>query len=378
MINNIVELITEQFADRLSATAGEATGLDAAQTGKTVRAAIPAMLAGILGAASSQSGKDALAAELAAHDDVPFNSPSGLTTANDRESLIATGMRSLKSLFGENRLGKLTSAIDSYAGIGSGNARSILGLVAPTVLGFLGRQQRAGNMDVGGMVDMLRRQWPAISGAIPKGLEEPLRSSGLLDAAGMGKETPRVQPRAEASAARAETTRSRVPPPPARKTGTRSAVPWMLAIAAVAIAAGWLLTRDRDPVVPQTDRTETVGTVDTAPGFRIGDVDVGAEVRAVTDGAARTLRDVTDATTAQNAVPQMEQLAAQFDRVTALANQLPAQTKPALAAAIREPVASIRSELERVGGLGGVSGDAQTAVQELDEKVDTLVDALRA
>src|SRR5690606_34859842 len=117
---------------------------------------------------------------------------------------------------------------------------------------------------------------------------------------------------------------------------------------------------------------------DTAPGFRIGDVDVGAEVRAVTDGAARTLRDVTDATTAQNAVPQMEQLAAQFDRVTALANQLPAQTKPALAAAIREPVASIRSELERVGGLGGVSGDAQTAVQELDEKVDTLVDALRA
>ena len=70
MSKNIVTLISEQFAGSVIDAARNMTGLGADDADRSVRAAVPAMLSGILGATGSQSGKDALEAALSRQGNV--------------------------------------------------------------------------------------------------------------------------------------------------------------------------------------------------------------------------------------------------------------------------------------------------------------------
>ena len=62
-----------------------------------------------------------------------------------------------------------------------GSAKSLIGLVAPVVLGVLGRERRSRNLDTDGLISTLQSQKSAIANAMPSGLARALGSTGLLD-----------------------------------------------------------------------------------------------------------------------------------------------------------------------------------------------------
>jgi hypothetical protein len=60
----------------------------------------------------------------------------------------------LKHVFG-GRESKVESALAGSSGIDAGQMRQILAMLAPLVLGMLGKQQRQQGFDIGGLTDLL-------------------------------------------------------------------------------------------------------------------------------------------------------------------------------------------------------------------------------
>ena len=57
----------------------------------------------------------------------------------------------LTSLLGGSKVDGLSGAIGRFAGLNQGSATSLLGALAPVVLGALGREQRAQGLDAQGL-----------------------------------------------------------------------------------------------------------------------------------------------------------------------------------------------------------------------------------
>ena len=137
----------------------------------------------------------------------------------------------LTSLFGEGQVGGLAGAIGKFAGLNQGSATSLLGALAPVVLGALGREQRTQGLDAQGLAGMLNDQKDSIAHALPTGLASELGSTGLLagiaDRLGEGVSTTAQAARtARAEAARtASVAASTRPAPPARRRPPRAREP---------------------------------------------------------------------------------------------------------------------------------------------------------
>ena len=82
----------------------------------------------------------------------------------------------LSSLLGGGVLNTLVSTLSRFVGIGEGSTRTLMGLLAPVVLGVLGREQRAAGLETGGLARMLMGQKDQIAAAMPVGLSDLLSS----------------------------------------------------------------------------------------------------------------------------------------------------------------------------------------------------------
>jgi len=87
-------------------------------------------------------------------------------------------------LLGGSALTGLASAVGKFAGIGDGPARTLMGLLTPLVMGVLGREQRAGGLDVNGLARMLTGQEKQIAAAMPPGFSRLIEASGLQESIG--------------------------------------------------------------------------------------------------------------------------------------------------------------------------------------------------
>lgn len=68
MASNIIELIKDELGETFGKAAAGLTGLNTEQTQRTVGAAIPAVLAAILGSATTPTGRNALASAIRTQD----------------------------------------------------------------------------------------------------------------------------------------------------------------------------------------------------------------------------------------------------------------------------------------------------------------------
>jgi Bacterial protein of unknown function (DUF937) len=87
----------------------------------------------------------------------------------------------LSSLLGQGKLDALSGAISKFAGLNQGSTGSLLGALAPVVMGTLAREQRAEGLDAQGLARMLSDQKDHIVQALPANLASSLGSAGLLE-----------------------------------------------------------------------------------------------------------------------------------------------------------------------------------------------------
>ena len=286
------------------------------------------------------------------------------------------GSSILSALLGSGTMKSVAAAITDYAGIKEGAGKAILGLLGPMVLGVLGQQQRVSGLDAGGIANLLGSQKDSIAKALPRGFSEQLSGTRILDSIG---ETWTGETGTAARAA----TRVRVPVDDrvsevrAADTGAGPA-PWALAALAIAAVAGlfWLLSgpETEQQVADQTaGRPAVEGRAVAVPSVSV--VEVTRLASTSVDGLRTTLASITDASSANEAMPKLRTMAADLDKLRDMAAKLPPESKQQVAAIVQKALPTINELCDKVLADPAAANVARPTVESVRAKLSSLTSA---
>jgi hypothetical protein len=384
MALNLIDLLERLLgSNEVLSRIGALMGLSPEKTRAAIGAAVPAILAGLVGVAQKPEGRNQLAAMAKAQDASLLDNVTGALSGGRENALIDSGRGMLSSLFGQSQLDGLTGAIGRSTGLNQSTAGSLLGALAPMVLGALGREQHSQGLDAQGLAGMLRGQKDNIAQALPAGLASALGPTGLLDGVAdrLGEGVSRVAQAGRATAAdvtrtagvAATTAAGSTAYAPQRAGG--SMLRWIVGLA-VLLAVLWIAYH----FLWRGEQVREAG--DTAPGtpaqvgepagnLMVGDVDVGQQITGVFESATATLNGITDAASAEAAVPKLNELNDSLTKLGGLVDQLPAEGKSALAALVSGSLPSLETLIAKVNEIPG-------AGEVIKPVADSMLGKLRA
>jgi hypothetical protein len=377
MPSNIVSLLMQFLTPDLIAKIASALGLDRSLAQKAIAAAIPSILAGIIGKASTGDGVRQLGTILGQQDAGLLGKLAGMLGGAQQGSLVNGGTSLLTSLLGGNALGALSSAVGKFAGSSDGPTRSLLGMLGPIVMGTLAREQQASKLDAGGVASFLMGQKDNVAQAMPAGFAQLLKGSGLLDS--IESNLQKVSGAAGTAAKPATTATSPAPRPAARPSagqttpvpapapvpaaGLSSWWPW-LALAAL-LALGWINFGQPG--------SRPVGQ---APArLVIEGVDVGNQVGALYDGLRVALLDIKDPASAQATLPRLQEAVGRADRLNDLAGRLSADNRRSLAGVVAPYMSLLNPLFDQVLAVPALPGPVKATIDALRAKLSILARA---
>ncbi len=174
-MDTILNLLNGSLGKDLVEGISKNTGTTPAETQSVVTAALPALLSGLQQNASSGGAEGILHAIGSKHDGSILSNLAGFLGSSDTDD----GKGILKHILGDKQ-GALESNISRNTGVSSGAVSKILAMLAPIVMGYLGKQSRSSNVADGkGLNDLLGGLLGGNSGGNILG--------GLLDQNGDGK-----------------------------------------------------------------------------------------------------------------------------------------------------------------------------------------------
>lgn len=377
MSENIVQLISSHLGgnvNRLSSLLGETPE----KTQGAVGAAVPTLLAGLTHVASTPEGANRLQNTINQQDpNVVSNFTSRLTEGGAVNPEASSNM--LTNLLGGGLSSNLTSVLGRFTGMKGGSMTGLLGSIAPLALGLIGKQANVGRGgDASGITNYLNSQKQNVTAAMPSGL-----SSLLGSIPGLGGFVQKAEPElahAGAAPSYTGTTGPRVYSE-ARPVGhARHASPWRWLLPLIALGliiwglSAWNRNRRAQAPVPATttEQPRTVsqpGAGTTAPG---GAAALTSNLRDTLGNASSTLSGITDANSAQQAVPQLNQLSDKLSGMKSQMDALPAAAKPTVMNSVQPSVARIQEQSAKIRGMPGVSPTVQSSLDKLDASVGEL------
>jgi hypothetical protein len=358
MAINLVSLITQFLTPDMIARIASALGVDRNNTQTAIGAAVPGLLAGLCGVAAQPGGAQKLVDAARQQTNALGNFASMIGGAN-RSSLIEKGSQMLSSLLGGREQTALVDAVGKYAGLGQSASGSLLGMLAPVVMGTISKEQGTRSLDAGGIANLLASQKDNIAAALPAGFSNLLGGTGLLDSLGGAART--------ATAAAGQT--ARVATSAARAigdTGQRAAgaaalnwLYWLIPLLAIAALLIYFFARPAEQVAQQG--------VTAVQGLTVGGLDVAKQVTDSVTSLRTTLGSITDAASARAALPKLQEVTAQIDKVDGLLGQLSPEQRKVLAGMVNPLMPSLNQLLDKVLAIPGVA-----------ELLKPTIDALRA
>jgi hypothetical protein len=230
-------------------------------------------------------------------------------------------------------------------------------------------------LDAGGIANLLASQKDSIAKALPRGFAEQLSGTRILDSIG---ETWTGDTAAAARAA----ARARVPVDN-RVSEVRAAdtsagpAPWALAALAIAAVAGlfWLLSGPQtEQLADQTvTRAPVEGRAVSVPAISVAEVTQLAS--SSVDGLQTTLASITDASSASDALPKLRAMAADLDRLSTMAEKLPAEGKQQIAAVVTKAMPTINELCDKVLADPAAANVARPLVDSVRSKLSALASA---
>ncbi len=151
-MDNILDLFNGSLGKEVVDGITQKTGTSAAQTQAVVSTALPALLGALQNNASSGNGAQGILNALGSkHDGSILDNLSGFLGNDDAND----GNGILGHILG-NKRGAVEQAISGKTGVSSASVSKILAMLAPIVMGYLGKQSRNNNVsDSGGLSDLL-------------------------------------------------------------------------------------------------------------------------------------------------------------------------------------------------------------------------------
>ena len=364
MATNLITEIAEVLSPTIISDIASALGLNNTSTEKAILAAIPTILAALASSASRPQGAAKLNDVVAKQEPGVLSSLASVLGEPGQKALIDQGGAVLSSLIGGKTSSALTSAVGQYAGIQGSGAKNLLGLLAPVVLGVLGREKRDSGLDASGLANLLASQKNNIARALPSGFSNYLTGTGILDDVSV--------PTATARASSAPT------------SPTMWSILGVIALIVVGALAWHFLrhhhhrptevapTNVETPNVAQPGEAPYAGLLAKLQGIKAGNVDVGQLATASVNDLYSSLVGIKDAATAQSAVPGLNKASSEFDQLDGVLNQLSPENRKLLTDTLAQIRPNLDQLLDKALAIPGVGDVIKPTVDAIRAKLDTL------
>ena len=333
---------------------------------KAIAAIVPTLLSGIGGLATKPEGGEKLWNSLRAVDEKVSDDLGGVLAGGGADDLAKKGTGILEDLMGKGGLAALIGPIASFLSSNPALIKKLLPLVAPFILSFLGKQVKAGGLDLGGLLKMILAQKGNISKAMPAGLANSLSGvQGLGDLTSFASDATKAVTSAgnKAMAQASDTTQWLVP---------------LVALAALLAAGVWWLNQPKQAAVdasktPATSQPAGAGTLGMAPGPQDPAESITKSFSGFVQEANAALDSVTDVRRREAAAPKLTGLSSQIDSLTSLLDDLPESSKAIVSTIVKQGQKTLQEKAETVLAIPGVGEILKPVLDVLMEKVAALI-----
>ncbi len=364
IVSMIMQFLTPMIINKMAGSLGLGQGL----AGKAIAAALPAILAGLAGSASKPGGAATLAGVLSKQDPGLLGNFANMLGGSGQKSLTDGGLGALSSLLGGSSTNALAGAVGKFAGIDSSQSSSLLGMLAPVVMGQLAQTQKSSGLDAGGLMNLLNGQKDNIAAAMPAGFSNLLAGTGLLDSVAGNLKSD------AASAARTSTSTatntmaatdddgfslSKWIVPLAlgvlglyllNSYGCNHATEKAMAPAPAAVTAPAVKAPEAATAPAATPAATPAPAAATAPAAM---PDLGSVTAKALGALTTALGGIKDEATAKAAVPGLTDIAKQIDGVKTAAALLSGDAKKPIASLVAAALPGITSAVEKAVGIPG-------------------------
>lgn len=348
LVSTVMQFLTPMITNKIAST----LGINNALVTTAIGAIVPAILAGLAGKAGSPAGASALSEALGKQDPGLLGSFAGILGGAGQGALVSSGTQALSSLLGGSATSALAGAVGKFAGVEANASSSLIGMLAPVVMGSLAQSQKSSGLDAGGLAKLLDGQKSNIAAALPPGFAQLLGGSGLLDSvAGNLKAAAPAAPKMAAPS---------MPSMPAAPAFNW--MPWAAGALGL-LALLWAFGGG--------NKTATVEKA-AAPAAVVDAKVAMDEAKKIFAGLTTSLGNVKDATTAQSALPQLTAGSAALDGLTKLAGGLAPDAKAQLRALVAATMPQLSPLVENVLKIPGVDAILKPVMDAIITKMTGL------
>jgi hypothetical protein len=363
---NIVQLILDQALGgglgQLSSLLGEGEG----KTESAVRAAAPTLLAGLARLAGTSDGAQKLVSALGKVDSGTLGNLGSLMSGDPGE-MVEKGSSLLTTLLGNNALTGLINALTNYSGLGGNGTKTLLGYLAPIVLGMIAKQFTGKAISAQGLSELFAGQKANIANALPSGLS-------LADVPGFGHAGPTNGP-SYATTNKVATKGLELSPSPLK---------WALPLAALAaLVLGAFLfwpksapperevvpTVHEEPIPPANPTTTDVVAAENPLAItNTVTKDLSGDFASLTD----TLGRIKDVASAEAALPTLYDLSGKLDGLQAMVAKLPAGGRGPINALVASAQGKLVDQLNRVLMIPGVGEKLRPVLEMIVDRISSV------
>jgi len=384
MATNLVSLVMQFLTPDVIARIANALGLDRNTAQSAIGAAVPGLLAGLTNAATTQPNGAQKLADAVKQETNPLATIAGMFGANGAQgALIDKGSNMLHSLLGGRDQSALTGALGKFAGVDQSKSSSLLGMLTPLVMGAIAQQQGGRSVSASSVANLLADQKDSIAAALPGGFGSLLSGTGMLDSLGGAARTATATAREAAGTA----TSAAYAAAASGQRAASSSVNWLYWVIPIVVIAGallWLVNRPADEAVRQAATPTpaatattglapaTTGLATTAGGVMVGGVDIAKQLSGEIIDLRSTLAGITDADSARAALPKLQQVTSQVDKISGSLANVSADQRQLLAGIVRPVSPTINQLFDKVLAIPGVGDVLKPTLDTLRTKLTTL------
>lgn len=357
---NVVELVKNEISGEMLGQMGTLLGNDSSKVEAGLASAIPGLLNGLTQRASVPGGADSLFGAVNDQDEGLLGNIGSMLGGDQGNTLLQGGVKALTGLLGTSGLGTLGTVLSGVSGLSSGGSKSLLGLVAPIIIGVLKRKVLGGGLNASSLMSLLTDQKSNVDSAMPAGLNQAISSSSLLSDFNNNSSGAATRP-ADYSA---NTT-----PTASGTSGWKKFLP-VLAIGLLAIGAFKYFTGGDAVDQVKESGTNAVSSVTDAANI---DVDgLGKNFTGLFGETTGALEGITDVDSAKSSIPALTGLADKFGGLTGTMDKVPDAAKGPLAGIVSTGLETLTPLLEKIRAIPGVGAVIDPIVQPMIETLQNL------
>jgi len=396
---NIVDLVKDQVGDQLIGVLSGALGAGTDQTNGALAGALPSLLSGITNAASTPKGAVDLFNAAQEQDNNMLGDIGNLLGGDKAHEISNSGNSLLSNLLGEGALGQLAGVVASVAGVSRGNSNSLLGMLAPIIIGVIKNKVMEGGLNAGSLSNLLSDQKDNINAAMPQGFSDQLQSAGFFDSitpdalastnTGTSSAAPSPAPSAVASPAPEATT---------EKSGG-GIMKWALPLVAI-LGIGWfgmqyMNQQAADKATAQAEaaaqaaadqaealklqaeeaKQQAADALNAAQEAMPAGVDLGkisGGLEGVFGSAGDALSGISDLESAKSAIPSLEDAAGKLSGLNDIIVRLPDAAKGPIASIVQNGMGTIQPLIDKVSAIPGVGAIIEPVIAPIVEMLNGL------